>query len=878
MTAPSRLPTRKESPAHARTLSDTLSYASTSSRNGSVSSTSSSVLPPSPSKATFGNSGTTLPSIRSLRSKFQSLSGGAKKGRVVSGPRVVGGPVRRDELPQEEPQSRGLTRTFGSYNLGHARRTSNLESPALPLSSPPLRRPSLDSALFQSPPTRITPPSASGIPRSSPPAVPPKSTATAGLYSRSPAETPLSQLRATRQPSLLRKPNPSVSRIPSLGTTGGASQIPPPRSVFSPTAQLQEPLLTFGEALETAPVVPLRTSSATPTELERFKDDFAFRRNSINTGVERERRASGLVEVAAISQPKEEDWLAGLGVRVDEGKELTEEPATTLEPKDATSALAPPILLARSSVSSLPQSVASTVDSFPPPIPSTTHGPQRQTSTSSPDPVAVAVFGEIPEPTDDILAMSASTAPTTPERRRRTIGEPETPDAYGATRIPIVENVAARFKDDSPEVLQVSQHLQQHSHRRSTSSSSGSSVPNHLDRPVSSNSHLSGHTFGKPHTTSPSFDPTPVLAPPSPTLVINTTSFDPTTTPFDAYSDPHRRSRSALDSVLSYGDPQIHRAGTIEPSSPVYVLSTDAFGGLYRSASARTSALRKEVRARKVRSASWDEEAVEEVLTPTARSFAEAGRGKRSEGVSSPLEDLIMGLGGRRQSVSSLWTGRGSMGAGEAEERVEQEQEEQVEPLVVAEQEEEEVDEDLTTRQPEFETSSPTVKLTTTDSKQLSVDEMEQEIARIESDLALGVPPVLQSNFDTSRSPISSPSGSPTLERSSLFPIPTSLERSSSLSSSINDITPRTARRWSMHEVELAYQRMKDMLGSSRSYAISEAGTFADDREMDDGEVEGAFERALRDASMGDLSFASESSAVEEDLEDDGDRATPMLR
>ena len=160
--------------------------------------------------------------------------------------------------------------------------------------------------------------------------------------------------------------------------------------------------------------------------------------------------------------------------------------------------------------------------------------------------------------------------------------------------------------------------------------------------------------------------------------------------------------------------------------------------------------------------------------------------------------------------------------------------------------------------------------------KQLSVDEMEHEVARMESELAVAIPatsPVRQSTFDTS-----SLSGSPIFERSSLFPIPSSLERCASLSSSMTDITPRTARRWSMHEVELAYQRMKDMLGSSRGYAISEAGTFADDREMDDGEVEGAFERALRDASIGDLSFASESSAVEEGLADDGDRATPMLR
>lgn len=855
MTPPSRLPTRKDSPAHARNVSDTLSYAS-SSRNGSISSASS-VLPPSPSKASFGSSGSTLPSIRSLRNKFQSLSGGGKKGRIASGPKVISGPSSVEATPPpQETKPRGLTRTFGSYNLGNTRRTSNLESPALSLASPPHRRPSLDSALSQSPPpTRMPFPLTS---RSPPPAVPPKSTVRpAGLYSRSPAETPLSQLRATRQPSLLRKPNPGLSKIPTPGTIEGAGKIPPPRSVFSPTAQLMEPHLTFAEALEPSPAPAL---SVTQEEQKRFKDDFAFRRNSINKGVEeerKERRASGLVEVATVSQPKENEWLAGLGVQTAEEKKLADKPATVAE-KDVGSALSQPILLADSPATFL------RADSFLVPLPPITYDLQRQASTSttfisgwtsSPDPVAIAVFSEIPEPTDGILTVPLSTAPTTPERRRRTTGEPETPDGYGTVK--------------SPDAAQLSPPLQQDSHRRSASSSSDSSAPHHLDRPISSNSHLSGHTFGPPHS-SPTIEGIPFIAPPSPSLAINTTALDPVDAPFD----PHRRSRSALDSVLSYGDPQINRAGTIEPSSPVYVLSTDAFAGLYRSSSARTGAMTKEVRARKVRS--WEVGGEEEVLTPTARRFAEAGRrGMGIEGVSSPLEDLIVGLGGRRHSVSSLGTRRGSIGAREEERTVKPELEGSTEPLAV-EEEDEVDDEELTTGQAEFDAGSPAVKLTMPHDKQLSVDEMEHEVARMESELAVAIPatsPVRQSTFDTS-----SLSGSPIFERSSLFPIPSSLERCASLSSSMTDITPRTARRWSMHEVELAYQRMKDMLGSSRGYAISEAGTFADDREMDDGEVEGAFERALRDASIGDLSFASESSAVEEGLADDGDRATPMLR
>ena len=110
---------------------------------------------------------------------------------------------------------------------------------------------------------------------------------------------------------------------------------------------------------------------------------------------------------------------------------------------------------------------------------------------------------------------------------------------------------------------------------------------------------------------------------------------------------------------------------------------------------------------------------------------------------------------------------------------------------------------------------------------------MEREIARMEAELALSGTPLRAPPF--SDAPLSVES-SPILDRhaSLAFPDPpsrVSLARSLSQTSaaSSTDVTPRTARRWSIVEVELAYHRMKQMLGSTKA---SDAGTLAGDSEM----------------------------------------------
>lgn len=156
----------------------------------------------------------------------------------------------------------------------------------------------------------------------------------------------------------------------------------------------------------------------------------------------------------------------------------------------------------------------------------------------------------------------------------------------------------------------------------------------------------------------------------------------------------------------------------------------------------------------------------------------------------------------------------------------------------------------------------------------LTLDEMEREISRMEAELALG-----GRRLDTPASPFpefTSPTPSqtesmmatPKVEQTSTpllappeesftpcLPGSPRLDRANSQSSSLNDITPRTARRWSIVEVERAYERMRGMLGSTKSFCLSEAG---------DVSVEEAFETALRQAESS--GGATGLADIEDDL------------
>lgn len=113
----------------------------------------------------------------------------------------------------------------------------------------------------------------------------------------------------------------------------------------------------------------------------------------------------------------------------------------------------------------------------------------------------------------------------------------------------------------------------------------------------------------------------------------------------------------------------------------------------------------------------------------------------------------------------------------------------------------------------------------------LTLDEMEREIARMEAELALNG----RSAADPGQSP--APSYTSSTFASALQNIPITsplktstsaglsaplLERAASQGSNLSELTPQTARQWSMGEMERAYQRMRGMLGSTRSFALSE--------------------------------------------------------
>lgn len=316
-------------------------------------------------------------------------------------------------------------------------------------------------------------------------------------------------------------------------------------------------------------------------------------------------------------------------------------------------------------------------------------------------------------------------------------------------------------------------------------------------------------------------------------------------------------------------------------------------------------------------SAEQDDDSTKDLVgvpeSPATIAHGVAAREKGS-GTNSPLDDLITELGGRRPSdvssigrptASSLFSSRGSAAPTHVEAH----------PETVAE--EHPSDQDLTSypsplknrppsAPPKFalpttpigalspasgtvELQPPAMALEEDDDEQeilktepdpdrtLTLDEMEREISRMEAELALGgrrldlpaspipafgsptpsltesmmaTPKVDQSQSGTFLSPSSA--GPPT----PVLPPPSStLERGNSQSSSLNEITPRTARRWSIVEVERAYERMRGMLGSTRSFCLSEAG--------ENVSVEEAFETALRQA------HSSGGSTGLADIEDD---------
>ncbi|GAA5934270.1 hypothetical protein JCM1841_005420 [Sporobolomyces salmonicolor] len=146
---------------------------------------------------------------------------------------------------------------------------------------------------------------------------------------------------------------------------------------------------------------------------------------------------------------------------------------------------------------------------------------------------------------------------------------------------------------------------------------------------------------------------------------------------------------------------------------------------------------------------------------------------------------------------------------------------------------------------------------TTPDSaRTLTLGEMEVEIARMEKELARSGRPrtfFVPGPEDEDGKELTT--DSPTRARTLDFPPSDPSAEVTSIQQNSSIVTPRTARRWSILEVEKAYERMRKMLGSSTSsskpYAVSEAGTEREgdgDETVESVDVEKALEVALEEA------------------------------
>jgi hypothetical protein len=135
---------------------------------------------------------------------------------------------------------------------------------------------------------------------------------------------------------------------------------------------------------------------------------------------------------------------------------------------------------------------------------------------------------------------------------------------------------------------------------------------------------------------------------------------------------------------------------------------------------------------------------------------------------------------------------------------------------------------------------------TTRVDQDLTLAQMEQEIVKMEKELALAGTP---RSFFTEEGDYDSVSLSPELPRTTAHPTAHSEAAAESPSTNHDIVTPRTARKWSIVEVERAYERMKRLLGSSsssRMYTPSDVGG--------DSQVDRAVEESGEQAKTGMVS------------------------
>ncbi|KAM0755178.1 hypothetical protein T439DRAFT_345841 [Meredithblackwellia eburnea MCA 4105] len=947
-----------------------------------------------------------LPSIRSLRSRFQAFSSGSKKSKVVSAPK----PILHDSLPpppssppQSEPMAQSLSSPAGPTPprpLHHPDSSPEMPSSASPISR--IRPPSIDSATAR----RLAGQSASS-PRASPTISPngrrskipspshspshsptlrggsrletiqdrPLSISGSGSipspqtkasfristdFERSPSLPSLAQLRSGQSrkqahrksmsltssqaggtetppnpPSKIPTPTTSLSPVPSPPSRTSSPKSPSKhQSIIIPGPVEASPGSTHGDRAmldkipkSQRPFSPSPIPNQSPSLDANLKDDLAFRRHSINSQTSpvlssSENRFSGP------APSRLSTGAAGRGTLVEEptsyagdGAKTTTEMGLGINGQDPVASLLSDYGSPHSSRDDSPM-IPVRRGSHPAATRAKFMAAAANTSLSSPDAAStrfsIPDFSDFPGSPSSSMNRFSGAGSSSGTSRAGTIIAPTTPvglpGGAGTPRASTIRSSGELDDQDSP----LNSRGRRLSERLSVASAKSQSPGMTVTR---SQSRQSGNTFGEP-------SPSPGEGVDTPENEVEIAAADDVEAAeaqdsldqvlVNRASDL-RRTKSAIESVRAYGGQEVSGTGTFKgSSSPVFVLSPEDLGGaLYRSASARLASSvpvsvrgsrgelalpsgaeedkdsRRLSRNRKARSDTYSDRSggggsnAGPSASPslTAKSSDErfnsntprlqhepstdAMDNVRRNYLASPLDDLIAGLGGRRSSSS-----QGSHDT------------HRVIPAPVEE-----------LRQPDV-SAVPSVQVNRAeDEVQLSVDQMEREIARMEAALKLSGmgekanPPLgLQTYFDvvaaekanelegeteTLADRLETPVKRASNQENLAFPSPpnrATLSRSVSQSSGTSsDITPRTARRWSILEVERAYERMKALLGSSSSKsvdAMSETATNAPESEYGDVDVENAFERALRGSSVHASSIATTEDDRDRDAED----------
>ncbi|SCV72852.1 BQ2448_4389 [Microbotryum intermedium] len=355
---------------------------------------------------------------------------------------------------------------------------------------------------------------------------------------------------------------------------------------------------------------------------------------------------------------------------------------------------------------------------------------------------------------------------------------------------------------------------------------------------------------------------------------------------------------------------------SVGSGSPVLVQHEDDFSELPTSSRGPRVGLRAHVSAHEVEEESERVQYVDTMPRPPTDGFdPEDLRGKRLSGrshLASPLEDLVFQLGGRRlSSDGGSMIGSGVTSIGQLIQVPDQgvlggtSPSISIAPSSSASSGGQGLSGDdagALASFPDPGLAYLDYVLNLTDGP-LTLDQMEREIDRMEAELALtgggarskrfatlgiddsmlgpmdvATPPrggkrksvELAGVLDDLTSPLTRPpppTGSFEMERNAS-------QTSSNLSS---DITPRTARRWSIVEVERAYERMKRILASASSKsmtAMSDSGTINESAsELGDVAVEDAFETTLARARAKE----NPAKAVLGSSDDDDDREELLL-